>query len=161
MSCPTVRSNTCPSYSASRVGCDGDGCDSLPSPWTCEGRERREPREPQGAALPSGPFQDPSSGSPTRIGLTYPQCHRRPYSSIACARGGYTTTWWSCPALRPSTNITRREAETSLETGFSDRVSISTITLVNIACNRSQDKQVHSDVRGRTVGCERTGGSSP
>ena len=41
---------------------------SLPSPQTCEGRERREPREPLGAALPSGPFQDPSSGSPTRIG---------------------------------------------------------------------------------------------
>ena len=51
---------------------------SLPSPQTCEGRERREPREPLGAALPSGPFQDPSSGSPTRIGYAR-SSHRRPY----------------------------------------------------------------------------------
>ena len=82
-----LRSDTCPSYSARRVGCDGDGCDSLPSPQTCEGRERREPREPLGAALPSGPFQDPSSGSPTRIGLTYSQRHRKPYPSVACRTG--------------------------------------------------------------------------
>ena len=73
---------------------------SLPSPQTCEGRERREPREPQGSGYLSDPSKILFSSCPTRIGLTYPQCHRRPYSSYARRTGRVGGTYPHSDRLR-------------------------------------------------------------
>ena len=45
--------------------------------------------------------------------MTYPQCHRRPYSSYACSRDGDFTAWWSCPVLRPSTTTAPKGGKNS------------------------------------------------
>ena len=97
-----LRSDTCPSYSDGRVG-RGRLRFRFLHRRHVKGGSRGSRGSPKEQHYLSSPSETLLSGSPTRIGLTYPQLHRRPYSSYACSRSGYFTAWCSCPAFRPST----------------------------------------------------------